>query len=430
MTFSNKFASNTSFAGGKKKPVSYSDVYVDDISEWKLLGALFDPKNVDYLHRMNEVMFTEERVLVFKAFQETFTEYGVIDHKGLSLHLKGDIPGELLAAHTSNIKTVYDDCVRLATKRVAKKKAEEFEEIAKYHTPQDDDIMRALGFTAIGAGEDSSIVSGAVEFLGNLHAKLSKNYRFASTGMNWLNLRMGGEWKPKAFVVLAAGPGGGKTTFVANSMLEMARQKDAQGGHDPTPSLFFSLEMSKEDLYVKWIADILSIDSRHLASAKLSAEQAKDIERTVRLLQNLPMYVVDNGKITLYKMIKEIREHVSQRNVRVVFLDYIQIINHSPTGNTNADLGEVAEKLKALAKELNITIVALSQLNRQGQGLDSIRDSGEIAQVADVVIMLNPEDTGDVRNVEVNFLKNRYGPIGTTGVLFYGPYQRFMGMDT
>ena len=187
--------------------------------------------------------------------------------------------------------------MRLATKRVARQKAEEFEFIASQFSPSDGDIMRSLSFHAVGAGEDSSTTGGAVEFLGNLHAKLGKKYRFASTGMPWLDIRMGGEWKPKAFIVLAAGPGGGKTTLVANSMLEMARQVDANGNHDPTPSLFFSLEMSKEDLFVKWIADTLSIDSRYIASGRLTPEQTQDIERVVTTLQKLPMYVIDNGKI-------------------------------------------------------------------------------------------------------------------------------------
>jgi replicative DNA helicase len=71
----------------------------------------------------------------------------------------------------------------------------------------------------------------------------------------------------------------------------------------------------------------------------------------------------------------------------------------------------------------------LSQLNRGGQGLDKIRDSGEIAQVADVVILMEPEsESSGVVSIVVNFLKNRFGPVGMTTVLFYGPYQRFEGM--
>jgi KaiC/GvpD/RAD55 family RecA-like ATPase len=415
----------------KMKSVSFSDVFADETSEWGLLAGLLNPTNIHTLHKCNDVLFTEDRIAVFNAMQETFTTYGMINLQGLSLHLKGNVPGELLATRNVNIQTAYDDCVRLATKRIAKLKAEQFADIAKQYSPDDKDIMNALGFTSIGAGEDSSLTTGAIEFLGNLHAKLSGDYRFASTGMPWLNTRMGGEWKPKSFVIIAAPPGGGKTTLVANSMLNMARQKDATGNDDPTASLFISLEMAKEDLYVKWAADILSIDSKHIAAAKITHDQARQVEDVVSNLQTMPMYVIDNGKITLYKIVKEIREHVSQRNVRVVFLDYIQIVNHCPTGNTNSDLGEVAETLKALAKELNITIVALSQLNRNGQGLDGIRDSGEIAQVADVVFLMVPEsDNGDVRNVEVDFLKNRFGPIGKTAILFYGPYQRFQGMTT
>lgn len=413
------------------KAISFDSDFQDETSEWKLLAGLLDPKNVQYLHKMTDIFFTEERASVFHAFQKTFTEYGFIDLKGLKLMLRGDIPGELLAQRNVNIKTAYDDCARLATKRIALQKSEQFKSIAYSFSPDDNDIMNALGFTGVTAAEDSSLVSGAVEFLGNLHAKLSGAYRFASTGLPWLDVRMGGEWKPKGFGIIAAGPGGGKTTLVANSMLNMARQLDENGNPDPTASLFFSLEMAKEDLYVKWAADILSIDSKRIAAARLTPEQSRRVEETVSELQTMPMYVIDNGKISLYKMVKEIREHVLMKNVRVVFVDYIQIVNHSPNKNSNSDLGEVAETLKAIAKELNITIVALSQLNRGGQGLDAIRDSGEIAQVADFVVMLVTEDdNGDARTVVVDFVKNRFGPIGRTSVLFYGPYQRFQGIDT
>ena len=412
------------------KTVAFSDVYVDENSEWKLLAGLLDPKHTNVLHRLNEHMFTEERVSVYLAMRDTFTKYGVLDLRGLKLHLQGEVPGELLAQQVSNITTVYDDCIRLAVKREAKAKADELYELAKQFSPNDGDLMRTLTFNPIGAREDSSLTQGAVQFLGNLHAKVAKHYRFASTGMPWLDARMAGEWKPKSFVVIAAGPGAGKTSLVANSMLNMALQKDSQGNPDPTGSLFFSLEMPTTDLYTKWVADLLSIDSRKISTAKLSAEEVSSIEDTVVMLQQLPMYVIDNGKITLHEMIKEIREHVAQHNVRVVFVDYIQIVNHSPSGSKNSDLGEVSTLLKAIAKELDITVVVLSQMNRNGQGLDAIRDSGEIAQVADVVIMLTPEDTSsEVRSVEVDFLKNRYSLIGKTAVLFNGPYQRFTGSD-
>lgn len=413
------------------KTMSLSDVYYDETTEWRLLAALLEKRNVDFLHRMTPLLFTEDRIRVFTAMQNAFQAYGVLDLEGLQYYLNGELPGELLASQGANIRSTFDEAARLATKRVAKEKAEAFERIARQFNPNDNDIAQALTFTSVTSAEDSSLTSGAVEFLGNLHAKRSKTYRFASTGLPWLDVRMGGEWKPRSFVVIAAPPGGGKTTLLANSMLYMSKQVNKETGEpDPTHSLFFSLEMAKEDLFVKWAADLLNIDSKHIASGRITDEQASQVENVISELQALPMYVIDNSKITLFKMVKEVREHVAQKGVRVVFIDYIQIVNHSPSNNTNSDLGEVAETMKALAKELNITIVALSQLNRTGQGLDGIRDSGEIAQVADVVVKLAPEsESGDLRTIEVDFLKNRFGPIGKTSVLFYGPFQRFQGMS-
>jgi KaiC/GvpD/RAD55 family RecA-like ATPase len=410
--------------------VAFSDQYVDETAEWELLAGLLHKDSSEYLHRMTDKLFTEERKRVFDAMREAYQAYGYIDVIGIEFYLNGNIPGELLSARGATIRSAFDTCARLATKREAKKKAEEFGYIASMYNPSDEDIVRALSFQAITAAEDSSMTTGAIKFLGDLNAKRSKTYRFAKTGLPWLDVKMHGEWKPKSLVVIAAPPGVGKTTLVANSMLYMAKNIDKETGElDPTASLHFSLEMSKEDFYTKWAADTLNIDGKDIARGKLSDEDAQRVEDTVELLQSYPIRIIDNSRITLFKIVNEIRQHVVQYGTRVVFLDYIQIVNHAPTGNTNSDLGEVAEVLKSLAKELNITIVVLSQLNRGGQGLDKIRDSGEIAQVADVVILMEPEsESSGVVSIVVNFLKNRFGPVGMTTVLFYGPYQRFEGM--
>lgn len=413
------------------KTVAFSNVFVDEVAEWELLAGLLHKSGINLLHSMTKNLFLEERVLVFEAMRQAYQEYGYIDIMGVAHFMNGEVPGELLAAKGTNIQSAYDTCARLATKRAARDKAEEFERIAQMFNPSDADILKALQFQSVRASEDSSLTSGAVKFLGDLAAKRSKNYRFAKTGLPWLDIKMHGEWKPKSLVVIAAPPGAGKTTLVANSMLYMSKTVNTETGElDPTPSLFISLEMNKEDLYIKWAADLLNIDSKDISRGAITDEEHKNIERVVEELQNSPIRVIDSPRISLFKMVSEIRQHVVQYGTRVVFLDYIQIVNHSPTGNTNSDLGEVAETLKAIAKELNITVVALSQLNRGGQGLDRIRDSGEIAQVADVVILLEPEsESGGIATVTVDFLKNRFGPVGKTAVLFYGPFQRFQGMS-
>jgi len=130
-------------------------------------------------------------------------------------------------------------------------------------------------------------------------------------------------------------------------------------------------------------------------------------------------------------MVYEIRRHVQKYGVRVVCIDYMQLINHHPTGNDNNDLGDVAIALKDLAKRENITIILLSQVNRTGEGLDAIRDSGEVQAVADVVIQLIPDidpltTTGGLTNIIFAWWKNRFGPANKKAILlFNGAYQRF-----
>jgi replicative DNA helicase len=116
----------------------------------------------------------------------------------------------------------------------------------------------------------------------------------------------------------------------------------------------------------------------------------------------------------------------------VIGIDYLQLINHTPTGNANHDLGEVAQELKALAKRERITIVLLSQINRTKEGMDAIRDSGEIQAVASVIMQLTPEEDDGLaaatpyKAISGGFWKNRHGRSGhKVPMLFHGPYQRF-----
>ena len=167
---------------------------------------------------------------------------------------------------------------------------------------------------------------------------------------------------------------------------------DKRGELIQIPSLFFSLEMSKADLLLKMAGDELSMDTQAIASGdfqRILDEQEDDlyeteddvmraIEDKMVELQRLPMYIIDDGRITMAQMVYQIRKHVHKYGVRVVAIDYLQIINHSPTGNKNSDLGNAAQILKEVAKRENISIVVLSQINDK-EGVDIIRDSGEVS---------------------------------------------------
>jgi replicative DNA helicase len=255
-----------------------------------------------------------------------------------------------------------------------------------------------------------------------IYRKANGQYQFVHTGLKFLDSMLGGEWMPKTLTILMAKPGTGKTALVGQSMLEMALRYNI-------PSLLISLEMAKEQLVLRWVSYMLEIDSANLLIGRITAEQRRLVEDAVVKLQQLPIHVIDTPTIKLDQIKKEIKDFAIAGG-KVVFLDYIQIVNHFNTGLRNYDLGEVAQALKESAKENNIAVVALSQMNKgKDGGLDSVRDSGEISQISDTVIELSPidefvDDTG-MRGVSIKFHKNRNGRLGTSSVVFNGAFQKF-----
>lgn len=420
--------------------ITDAEVFLDVNTEWRTLNKLLDVRYRDYINRLAPTLFTGDRAEVFRAMQLTFIEYGTISYEGIHKHLAGNVPGQLTAATQGDILALVDQLLRLAKKRQIKVSAHILEQLSKEYDPDEEAIRKAIDFDPIMAEEDSTLHVGVQSFMGNLHAKISGVYTFARTGFKFLDRNMGGEWKPKGLILLAGGVGSGKTTLWVNSAKAMAKGivNPRTGILEQTASLFISLEMSREDLLMKMVANELNIDSGKILSADLEdeeytvAENIDRIERKMVELQQLPMYIIDNGRLTLAQMVYEIRKHINKHGVRVVAIDYLQIVNHHPTGNDNHDLGEFAEAMKQLAKRENITIILLSQVNRGGEGINSIRDSGEVQAIVDVALKLTPEDedamtnTGPKRGFNAEWLKNRYGAAGRkVPLLLNGPCHRF-----
>jgi replicative DNA helicase len=418
--------------------------YADEAMEWKTLNKLLRAEFRDWINRLNPNLFTGIRPNILRAMQLTFIDSGTVSYEGIDFHMNGKVPGELLAANNGDINTLVPQLQRLAIKRQLKTRAKLLAKLSEDYNPNMQEASAALELDPIMSDQDSSLATGAQSFLGNLHAKRSGEYIFARTGFKFLDRRMGGEWKPKALIIAAGGAGSGKTALWLDSQKKMAQGYTSKNGQViQTASLFISLEMSKEDLMIRMVANELHIDTNEISSGEFSItlsdhsewETDEDVltaieDKTVEL-QQLPMYVVDNGALTLSQIVYEIRKHVHKYNVRVVAIDYMQLVNHHPTGNDNQDLGDMAITLKELAKRENITIILLSQINRNGEGLDAIRDSGEVQAVADVVIQLIPDadetSATPVKTIDIGWWKNRYGLAGKkTPILFNGAWQKFV----
>lgn len=404
--------------------------YQDAVIEWKVLSSLFEPQNIDWMRRLTPAIFTGERVNVFNGMLDAYSEdIGEITIEGLNYALKGNIPGELLAAKPTKLQPAIRELARLAKKRQAKARAKKLDTLADEFDPDLETLQSTALFEPILAAEDSSITIGARNLLTDLAKKQSGVYKFAKSGLQFIDNSLGGEWKPQSLVIYAGGPGTGKTTLAAQSMIQMARGyiNTQTGEKIITPSLFLSLEMTKADLMVKWVGSTLHINTQLIQNGKLTEEQVQQIENEIEVIQQLPMYVIDKADLTMSQMIYEIRKHVTNYDVRVVFIDYLQIVNHHPTGNDNNDLGDFADQMKKLAKALDITIVIFSQITPGKDGVFKIRDSGEVGAHADVVFqgMLDNDEPGPIKSVNIDRLKNRFGSTGRTVLLFNAPYQYF-----
>lgn len=395
-------------------------MYTDVTAEWRLLSSIVDSPEV--LHSITKEIFTEERQEILESMREAYIKYGELTFEGLRLALRGNIPPELTSGVVANQRALIDELVLVARRRQLLYASRELEVQSKRFEPDEAEIQRALEFQPLAPSADSTIIPGAQRMLGDLFRKANGQYQFVHTGLKFLDSMLGGEWMPKTLTILMAKPGTGKTALVGQSMLEMALRYNI-------PSLLISLEMAKEQLVLRWVSYMLEIDSANLLVGRITAEQRRLVEDAVVKLQQLPIHVIDTPTIKLDQIKKEIKDFATAGG-KVVFLDYIQIVNHFNTGLRNYDLGEVAQALKESAKENNIAVVALSQMNKgKDGGLDSVRDSGEISQISDTVIELSPidefvDDTG-MRGVSIKFHKNRNGRLGTSSVVFNGAFQKF-----
>lgn len=246
-----------------------------------------------------------------------------------------------------------------------------------------------------------------------------------STGFERLDEVLGGLVEG-TLVTIGGRTGMGKTAFAFNLLRNLAIEKNI-------PSLYISLESTEQLCTNILIACTLNIKYRGLLSGQLVAEEWEKLDKGVSGIQNSPIYLDTKSTYTIDDICKTVEEAVQEYQVKVVFIDYLQLI-FAKTGfteNRYLELNYITRKLKALAKEFNITIVLLSQLNRNAEGekrldhrpvLTDLRDSGTICDDSDVVCFVHrpeyyriyqDEKGNDMHNVALIIVdKNRLGYTG------------------
>lgn len=256
--------------------------------------------------------------------------------------------------------------------------------------------------------------------------------------------KMTAGWQKSDLVIIAARPAMGKTAFV----LSMARNIAVNFKH---PVALFSLEMSNVQLVNRLIVNVCEIPGEKIKSGQLAAYEWQQLDYKLKDLIDAPLYVDDTPSLSVFELRTKARRLVREHGVKIIIIDYLQLMNASGMsfGSRQEEVSTISRSLKGLAKELNIPIIALSQLNRGVESregiegkrpqLSDLRESGAIEQDADMVCFIHrPEyykifqdDKGnDLRGMaEIIIAKHRNGATGDVLLRFKGEFARFQNPD-
>jgi len=237
-------------------------------------------------------------------------------------------------------------------------------------------------------------------------------------------------------VIVAARPSMGKTSLVLNIAQHVAVQPDMTVG-------FFSLEMSKEALFIRLLTSEAQIDSHRLMSGHIAERDYGRISQSLERLSGMGLFIDDTANIGVLEMRAKSRRLQSEHGLNLIVLDYIQLMSaRGRYENRTLELASISRSLKGLAKELNVPIVVLSQLSRAPESrsdhrpqLSDLRESGALEQDADVVIMIYRDDAynrdpnnPEAGTAELILAKQRNGPTGVVRLAFLREQTRFANL--
>jgi replicative DNA helicase len=241
--------------------------------------------------------------------------------------------------------------------------------------------------------------------------------------------------QPSDFILIAARPSMGKTAFVLNLVDNVAVRKQL-------PCMIFSLEMSKEQLANRLLSMETNVDSQKLRTGNLADSDWDTIVEGINTLGNANLIIDDTPGISITELRSKCRKMKLEHGLSMVIIDYLQLMSGSGRNRDNRqqEISDISRSLKALAREMNVPVVALSQLSRACETrpdhrpmMSDLRESGAIEQDADVVMFLYRDDyynkDTDTPNIaEVIIAKQRNGPIGTVNLLWQPEYTKFVNL--
>ena len=417
------------------------------VSELLKPDTFYDPRH-KRIYQAIQVMNMEERPVDIMTLADQLAKTGELDKVGGAQYLMDISAGMASAAHVESHARI------LAQKYMQRQLihyAGDIETMAYEEGVDVDELMQKAEGELFQLSQNNMkqdytqidpVVKEAVAILQRA-AQNSGGLTGIPTGYRGLDDMTSG-WQPSDLVIIAGRPAMGKTSFALSIAKNVAVDYDVPIG-------FFSLEMNNVQLVNRLIANVCEIPSEKIKSGQLANYEWQQLDYKLKNLMDAPLYVDDTPSLSVFELRTKARRLVREHGVRIIIIDYLQLMNASGMafGSRQEEVSTISRSLKGLAKELNIPIIALSQLNRgvearQGaEGkrpqLADLRESGAIEQDADMVCFIHRPEyykiTEDERGnsliglAEIIIAKHRNGAVGDVRLRFKSEFAKFMNVD-
>lgn len=441
---------------GKKQPQAI------DVERQVIGGILIEPNVYGDIAEIlkPETFYEKKHQLIYTAIVELAQKSDPIDFLTVGQQLAKD--GTLEEAGGQNYLTELATETRsaahieyysqlLANKSLARELitlGRSIEERAFDDTVDVDELMNSVEKDIFNIAQKSQkkdvqgmedVVEDALQRLRSFNQTNAGGLTGVPTGFNQLD-KMTSGWQPSDLIIIAARPAMGKTAFV----LSMAKNMGLMGH----PVAIFSLEMSNVQLVNRLIMNVCSIEGGKLRSGNLSKEDWSAIDHNISQLSQAPIYVDDTPGLSIFELKSKARRLKSEKKIECIVIDYLQLMSAGmKMQSRELEVSTISRSLKGLAKELQIPIIALSQLNRSLEGrtgvegkvpqLSDLRESGAIEQDADMVCFIHRpeyffgkgvdaiENADEKGKAHIIIAKHRNGSTGDVRLAFIGQYTRF-----
>ncbi len=426
----------------------------DDQMERAVIGSLFlDPDNADTIINIlkPDDFFNIKNKIIYETIIDMIEDGKAIDPYILreELQKKGKldfIGGQGYIGIILNegvVPAVAQDLAhRLKEKSIARRLIITSQSIiskAKEHRDINE-LIEEAETSIFKISEDRAVthyypLSDLIKEILNIINELSKKENVVTgLGTGFYDLdRLTTGFHPGDLVIIAARPAMGKTAFSLSMLYHMSIV-------EKIPGAFFSLEMSKEQIAMRLICHEAKVPLRKVRSGFLNAKEQEMITEAALSMAKAPLYIDDTATLSILDLRAKARRLKREKDIGVVVIDYLQLLSsHRRTDNRQQEVAEISRGLKALAKELNIPVIALAQLSRQAEmrsdkrpQLADLRESGSIEQDADTVMFIHrpeyykknptPEEEG---LAEIIIAKQRNGPTGVVNLAFIKEITKF-----